>query len=216
MRFRFLFLILFLSLAAVAGIHQTGLAATGGPYKFFIPVVISGNAAPTPTAIFPNETDFVQSVINQKPDQVTGVYVPNVLAKSVLQQPDSNYTYISSDSKAVTQYSLATMQGVTGLLAHNSLAGKYFFDLKTGQQVSIVYGNGTVRHYTITQILRYQAVDPANYASDFIDPVSGEKLSVAEMFAKVYLGSDHVTFQTCITQNGNESWGRLFVIAELN
>ena len=206
MRFRFLFLILFLSLASVAGIYQTGQAATGGPYKFFIPVVISGNAAPTPTAIFPNETDFVQSVINQKPDQVTGVYVPNVLAKSVLQQPDSNYTYISSDSKAVTQYSLATMQGVTGLLAHNSLAGKYFFDLKTGQQVSIVYGNGTVRHYTITQILRYQAVDPA----------SGEKLSVAEMFAKVYLGSDHVTFQTCITQNGNASWGRLFVIAELN
>jgi hypothetical protein len=216
MRFRFYFFILFLSLAAAAGIYQTGLADAGGPHRIFIPMAMSGNAAPTPGTTFPNETDFVQSVINQKPDQITGVYVANVLAKQVVQQPEGSYTYISTDSKAVTQYALATMQGVTGLLAHNGLAGKTFFDLKAGQQVSMIYGNGVVRRYTITQILRYQAVEPFNYASDFIDLSNGERINVAELFARVYLGSDHVTFQTCISQNGNASWGRLFVIAEPN
>lgn len=214
MRFRFFFLTLFLSLAAVASFYQPALAESGGPHKVYIPMAVGGSSAQTPTAAFPNETEFIQSVINQHPDQVRGVYVPNVLAKPVVQQPEGSYSYVSSDTKALTLYSLAAMQGVTGLLAHNGLAGKTFFDLKAGQLVSVVYGSGAVRRYTVTQILRFQAVEPFNVASDFIDLSNGERIGVAELFARVYLGSDHVTFQTCITQNGNASWGRLFVIAE--
>jgi hypothetical protein len=33
------------------------------------------------------------------------------------------------------------------------------------------------------------------------------------MFKRVYLGDRHVTFQTCIKAYGNQSWGRMFVIA---
>jgi hypothetical protein len=211
MRFRFLLWFLGLSLIVSTGIYQTGLADAGEPHKIYLPVALSGPASGT---TFPNESDFIQSVINQNPDQVSGVYVASVLAKPVVQQPEGNYGFISNDSKVVTLYSLAAMQGVTGLLAHNGLAGTQFFDLRIGQRVSIVYGNGMVHPYRISQIQRYQALDPLNYASDFIDQSNGERLSAAELFARVYLGGDHVTFQTCISQNGNPSWGRLFVIAE--
>ena len=30
----------------------------------------------------------------------------------------------------------------------------------------------------------------------------------------IYQDNESVTFQTCITQNGNASWGHLFVIAD--
>ena len=31
--------------------------------------------------------------------------------------------------------------GVTGILAHNYLSGKYFFDLEVGDELQLVYGN---------------------------------------------------------------------------
>ena len=33
------------------------------------------------------------------------------------------------------------------------------------------------------------------------------------MFKRVYAGDRHVTFQTCIQEEGISSWGRLFVVA---
>jgi hypothetical protein len=40
-----------------------------------------------------------------------------------------------------------------------------------------------------------------------------ETLTAEQMFKRVYLGDRHVTFQTCIKAYGNQSWGRMFVIA---
>ena len=70
----------------------------------------------------------------------------------------------------------------------------------------IVYGDGAMKRY------RFQALDPYSPYSDFVDLSTGETQSVGEVFELVYTGGDHVTFQTCIENSGNPSWGRLFVI----
>lgn len=213
-RFCSLLFILMINLVATAAIYQGGQAEGGGQVKIFIPAVSSGPAqATTPTPSFPNEADFVQSVVNQRPDQVTGVYVRDVLALQVVQQPTNNYTYISTSLNSATQYSLAT-QGVVGLLAHNNMAGKRFFEMKQGQKVSLIFGDGTVKRYAVKNVLQYQALSPNSYASDFVDLRTGEQISGADLFTLAYLGSDHITFQTCIAKNGISTWGRLFVIAE--
>jgi hypothetical protein len=33
------------------------------------------------------------------------------------------------------------------------------------------------------------------------------------MFNRVYTGTHHLAFQTCIQAHGNMSWGRLFILA---
>jgi hypothetical protein len=208
-----LFFIVLINLVATAAIFQGGQAVGGSPAQVYIPMVSAGGAQPTQAPAFPTEADFVQTVVNHNASQVTGVYVRDVLALNVVQQPEKNYTYISTGTNAATQYSLAS-QGVVGLLAHNTIAGKKFFNLKLGQKVSLIFGDGNMKRYAIKTVVQYQAINPSSYSSDFIDLKTGEQLSGAEVFALVYLGGEHITFQTCITKDGNASWGRLFVIAE--
>jgi hypothetical protein len=109
---------------------------------------------------------------------------------------------------------MAAWYGVTGLLAHNYAAGRLFANLELGDGVSVVYGDGQLRQYRISAILRYQAVQPNSPTSDFIDLATGAKVSAADVFLRVYTGGEHVTFQTCIEAGGLGNWGRLFVMAE--
>jgi hypothetical protein len=104
--------------------------------------------------------------------------------------------------------------GNVGLLAHNDLCGRYFFQLAAGQEVRLVYGDGDVEYFVITQMLQYQAFQPDSPYSDFRDLSSDEIVTAEQMFRKVYTGERHVTFQTCISANEISTWGRFFVIAE--
>ncbi len=82
-----------------------------------------------------------------------------------------------------------------------------------GQEIRLVYGDGSVSYFIVTEVLRYQALQPASPWSSFRDPETGTELSTEQIFKRVYFGERHVTFQTCIEQNGDLSWGRLFIIA---
>jgi hypothetical protein len=161
----------------------------------------------------PTSTAFAASVTNGQAEVVTGVYVPGVLALAVQQQPEDNSAYVTSELGVVTQFQTAASLGVIGLLAHNHLSGAQFFDLAIGQEVQIVNGDGSLRRYRVSDLARFQALDPYSPYSDFIDLSNGDPLSVGEVFSRVYTGEPHVTFQTCIENNGLSSWGRLFVIA---
>jgi hypothetical protein len=105
------------------------------------------------------------------------------------------------------------MHDTVGLLAHNTLAGKFFSRLAIGEQVRLLYGDGRVEAFVITEILRFQALEPLNPTSDLRSLATGEVLSAAEVFDRVYTGAHHLTLQTCIARLGITSWGRLFVIA---
>ena len=173
------------------------------------PAVALGNQG----VALPGFGEFVKTVRNSEADVLRGVYVPDVLAFPVSQQPSGNNAYVSDADGEITQFDMASRFGNVGLLAHNHLSGRFFSQLSIGQEVRLVYGDGKVEYFVITQILQFQAFQPTNPYSSFRDLKNDEILSAGELFNKVYGGERHVRFQTCIAANENLSWGRLFVLA---
>jgi hypothetical protein len=161
----------------------------------------------------PNFEDFTQAVQNGEANVLRGVYVPDVLALPVVQQPWGNAGYVSNSDGEATQFRMAAQYGTVGLLAHNHLSGKQFSKLQTGQEVRLVYGDGRIEAFVVTEVLRYQALQPTSPYSSFRNLDKEETLSAEGMFKRVYFGDGQVTFQTCIEFGGDLSWGRLFVIA---
>lgn len=170
-------------------------------------------AATNEAAALPSFEKFVTAVTNGKANVVTGVYVPGVMALRVKQQPAGNAAYVSSAAGVATQFGMAADMGITGLLAHNFAAGKSFSALAAGNEVYVVYGDGSTKKYIVSGVYQYQAVDPSNPYGDLVDLSTGVQMPVADVFNAVYSGDEHVTFQTCIAKNGNASWGRLFIVA---
>ena len=161
----------------------------------------------------PTFADFSKTIQNGESRVLRGVYVPDVLAFPIVQQPEGKVGYVSSDDGTVTQFALAAKFGNVGLLAHNNLAGKSFPQLAVGQEVRLVYGNGKVEYFVIKEVLQYQALQPTNLHSSFRNLSKNETITAQQMFARAYTGDRHVTFQTCIAKDGVSSWGRLFIIA---
>ena len=179
---------------------------------FFNPVsVLAGSNS---EATLPNFSEFSQIVQNGEADVLRGVYVSSALALPVVQQPNNNPGYVSSRNGLVTQFSMAAQYGNIGLLAHNNLSGRSFSHLAVGQEVRLIYGNGRVEYFVITEILQYQALQPTSMLSAFRDLATDETITANQLFEHIYTGKRHVTFQTCIEANGNLSWGRLFIVAE--
>jgi hypothetical protein len=167
-----------------------------------------------PSSSLPDFASFVRTVIDGQAGKVRGVYVPEVLAMPVVQQPSGNPVFVSNIDNEITEFSMAADMGNVGLLAHNYLAGTSFSMLATGQMVRLIHGDGHIEDFIINRILSYQALDPYSPYSEFRDLETGVTITAEELFGLVYRGERHVTFQTCIEANGNSSWGRLFVIAE--
>jgi hypothetical protein len=171
--------------------------------------------APTLTPKPPPFFDtFVASLMNDNPDQVVGVFVEDVMALKVVQQPASDPGFVSTLPETATYFTMAMQYtGNVGLLAHNYLAGIYYFDLLPGQIVVLIYGDGQTEEYIVSEEQEYQALSPYSPTSSFIDLATGEQLTSNDLFYRVYGGADRTTLQTCIAQGSIDSWGRLFVIS---
>lgn len=143
-----------------------------------------------------------------------GIILRNEVDLPVVQQPEGNTNYVSSKDGVVTQFGAAARYGNIGLLAHNYLSGSSFSQLDIGHEISLVYEDGRIEEFVVTQILRYQALDPKSPYSSFVNLENdSEVLTVKQMFDRAYLGEHHLTLQTCIAAEGISSWGRLFIIA---
>ena len=162
----------------------------------------------------PTFSDFSRTVQNGDAKMLRGVYVENIFALPIVQQPSGSPAFVSTNEGEITQFGMAAQYGNIGLLAHNHLSGDLFARLAAGQQVQLVYGDGRVEIFVITEVLRFQALQPNSPYSSFRNlEQSKETATAQQMFERAYLGDRHVTFQTCIEAYGNPSWGRLFVIA---
>jgi hypothetical protein len=162
----------------------------------------------------PNLKTFIDSVKNGDHYRVVGVYAPFNFAYPIVQQPNDDSVFVSTQPDVVTQFGMAARNGTIGLLAHNTLAGAQFYNLSLNQRVLVVYGDGSLRPYTIQAVHQYQALDPTNPYSLFIDQDNpGQTLSSAQLFNEMYGYNDTLVFQTCIQKDGNPSWGRIFIIA---
>ena len=166
------------------------------------------------TAI-PDITSFKNSLENGQSSVLRGIYVKDLMALQIVQQPAGKDGFVTSAQGYATEFRMAATYGNIGMLAHNYLAGQYFFQLTPGQEIQLVYGDKTTKTYVVTFIQRYQALSPYSPTSDFIDLASGKHLTALSLFSKTYgNGSGNLILQTCIEANQNPSWGRLFVIAQ--
>ena len=162
----------------------------------------------------PSFSIFVAGVQDGNAGTLRGVYVPGVLAFPITQQPTGNPGYVSQAADVITQFGMAAEVGNVGLLAHNHLAGQTFTGLSAGDEVRLVYGDGKIEYFIVTQALQYQALQPYSPYSEFRDLETKQTITADKLFRKVYRGDRHVTFQVCIEANGIDAWGRLFVIAQ--
>jgi hypothetical protein len=157
---------------------------------------------------------FIADLKNGEPNQIVGIWIENVLALVVVYQPAGNPGFVSTIDEVVTYFLYAWEKaGNHGLLAHNYLAGRYFFNIQVGDIVTLVFGDGNYEDFEVTSINEYQALQPDSPYSEFIDLGSGEQLTATNLFMEVYMGAFHTTLQTCIANGAETEWGRRFTLA---
>jgi len=160
-----------------------------------------------------NLASFIAQVKNGSAEQITGLYIENISSFPVIQQPSDQPAYVSTNADLVTQFSSASSFGSLGFLAHNNLAGSRFSEIENGDLISVVFGDGHFIQYQVTQTRILQALEPTSTTSSFLDVTDNQKLTAQEVFYQTYGVSDQLVLQTCISSQGIDSWGRLFVIA---
>src|SRR5688572_18470694 len=113
-------------------------------------------------AAFPGLNSFIETVSNGDGNLLVGVYVQDVMALPIVQQPVDAPGFVSQNNDELTQFNMAAQAGNVGLLAHNYLSGSSFSKLKAGDVVILVFGDGHTESFSVTSVLRYQALDPNN------------------------------------------------------
>jgi hypothetical protein len=189
------------------------IAASIALVMAMLPASVHADSA-LPDTILPTLATFTSWLDNGQASLLRGIYVPDILADGVVQQPAGQGNFVSPRQGYVTQFGAASALGSTGLLAHNYLAGATFSLLQAGQLVYLVYGDGKTATFIVTHRLQYQALQPDSPYSNFIDLGNHRSMSSSQVFSAAYGHPGAVVFQTCIAANGVSSWGRLFVIAE--
>jgi hypothetical protein len=177
---------------------------------FALPAQVYAKDIPNP---LPKLNTFIESVTDGNASVLRGVYVPDVMALSIVQQPVGYPGYVSTEESVATQFGIATEVGNIGLLAHNTHAGSFFSNIKPGDRIILVYGDGHIESFMANSIQRYQALNPLSPYSEFKNLETQTTFTAEQLFNSVYRGEYHLTLQTCIENNGNSSWGRLFIMA---
>jgi hypothetical protein len=195
---------------AIIGINPITVAPVTIPVTG---INISSPQSNIPTSTIPTFQTFVESVADGSP-MVRGVYISDILALEVIQQPDNQPAFVSIEPGTATQFRMASSFGSIGLLAHNYLGGASFDDASVGNRISVVYGDGRIEEYKISSIVKFQALNPTYIRTDFLDISTQTRVTANDLFGMVYGGEPHLTLQTCIKNGLESSWGRLFVIAE--
>lgn len=153
--------------------------------------------------------NFALAMERQGARQVVGVYAQGVLAHEVWQQPYDAPEFVFNQGHVVTEFrAVRDLTGNVGLLAHNNLAGALFSRLGVGDVVDVIFGDGAVVQYAVTEVRAFEVVD----AHQLRDVETGEVLGVEYVFYAMYGGDVRVVLQTCIREGDNPDWGRLFVI----
>lgn len=186
--------------------------------KYFILLITALLIISIITPIFAGEANYILPVTGKSVLQKTNksnagkiiaeVTVPGVLSYQVVQSGNNVPTNWS-----IGQYAYASNKGALGLLAHNYLAGRSFFSLYPGLEITVTYDNGNTQIFVIKNILRYKASNPDDFSKSFItNNGEGKKITAKSVFNQAYK-QNWVTFQTCISAEGSTSWGLLFVQA---
>lgn len=185
-------------------------------------VLYSNSQAMLPISLIPltgeGDASSVSLPVNSSSEEhtwkIAAVHVYNKFDAAVAYQPSSNPAFVSTEEDKLTYFSLAAKYGSLGLLAHNYLLGAQFFDLQPGDLISVEYADGYTSRYIVEDVKRYQALSPYSPYSSFVDLDQEDvTLSAEQLFYQIYAQKGKLILQTCIEQDGIDSWGRLFIIA---
>lgn len=143
------------------------------------------------------------------------LYIDRNTSFRIVQQPVGKGNFVTNLPDFVTEFQLASNYGSIGILAHNYLAGQYFFQISRGQKLKLIYSDKSTSSFIVTKVQQYQALSPNSPTSDFVDLNTGEYLTASQLFKRIYSNqTGNLILQTCIFNDQNPTWGRLFVIAE--
>ena len=177
------------------------------------PVGALGNSLPhsqVPNLVFADDSNE-----SEHSNDLRELHIKNLVSLQITQQPPQNSNFVTPLPNYVTEFQTASTYGTIGLLAHNFLAGQYFFEILPGQEIELLYSDNQTEKFVVTQVKKYQALSPNSPSSDFTDLTTGEYFTASQLFKKIYKKqTGHLVLQTCIYANQNPTWGRLFIIAE--
>ena len=95
---------------------------------------------------------FVENIKNGETKKIVGLWVEKKLALIVIYQPKNNPAFVSSIENVATFFLMPyEYAGNHGLLAHNYLAGRFFFDVEVGDIVQLVYGDGNYLDFEVVK-----------------------------------------------------------------
>jgi hypothetical protein len=181
----------------------------------FLAFPVSALSNLTADSQFINAASIIDPNEKRQPDSPMAVYLDDATILQIGQQPPGNINFVTSFPNYVTEYQKASKHGIIGLLAHNYLAGQYFFQIVPGQEIKLDFSDNKFELFVVTKIKRYQALSPNSPSSNFIDLDTGEHLTAFELYRNIYAGQPgQLILQTCIAADQNLTWGRLFIIAE--
>lgn len=159
--------------------------------------------------------DFASRVVSGDANRITGVYVPDFGGFYVIQQSSSNSGSVSPVNGVLTQFMRPASNRVIGLLAHNYASGFWFNKFPDESLIHVFFGDGRMETYQLRDKFRFEAVNSNSMESDFIDLDSGTKYSALQVYEEMYAGEPHLTLQTCIQNQDELNWGRMFLLADL-
>jgi hypothetical protein len=129
-------------------------------------------------------------------------------------QPGGSIGYVSNMPGVVTNFQQAEKLGSTGLIAHNYLSGEEFFGLEVGDRIMISdERTDEIIEYQVIDVEQYQALQTTSIHSKFKNLENDEIISAHQLSQAIYGQAGHLILQTCIENEGDLEWGRLFVIA---
>ena len=191
---------------------QHGDAIDPIEYQVFMPLLFS-YASNQPTEEEQIEY-LLETQINGNAEQVVGSIVEGMFISPVMQQPESDPTWISNTENSLTSFQNARLTGDIGLAAYSHQAGAKFFDLALGKTILIVMGDGAFLLYQVDLIMQFQAIEPGNPEFAYIHPITSEILTPTQLEQALYDGSGRLVFQTDISKDGIAQWGILVVTAD--
>lgn len=164
--------------------------------------------------VIPSLEEFVDKVSTGDPELMVGIYSEGLFADVITHQPSGNFGYVDAKPGDVTLFHLAAENKTLGLLAHNYLAGHDFFKLEVGDEIHLILGDGKTLPFRVHELHQFQALQPNDAHSQFLNLETGEKEDSSQVFQEMYDREYQMVLQTCIDKDGNSEWGRLFVISE--
>ena len=165
--------------------------------------------------IIPVSGDSSTQTLDMQDSTSNTLQLPNGKQFLVAGQPGNNIGYVSNMPDVVTKFQQAEKLGSFGLIAHNYLSGEEFFNLEIGDEIAISNEDGIDSDtFRVVEIKQYQALQPTSIHSQFRSLENDEIISAHELSQAIYGQNGYMILQTCIENDGNFEWGRLFVIAE--